>query len=350
LTGIWVANPAPKKTNCTEERMRLTRRGLLASSLALPAQRALATTTQIAASPWPTALLMATGRPGGAYAVYGPAWGSLAQKSSGVAIAYMASGGAATDILLIEQGAAQLGMTTVTVADQARSGTGAWTAGVKFNEFRALFPIFPAILQIVAKQGSGITSLSFLANRAIGIGPDGGSGSAAVPGMLAALGIHPAHSVTGDYLPQLSDMLAGKLDACAFIGAPPMPAIQLAAQQHALTFIGFTEAETAQVVKSAPGMTGMAIPPGMFQNQSAPIASIGTANFAIGAASLPDTLVTALTLAALRNRDKLAALVPAVAATPLPKLLGQGNMSFHPGAVAALRSFGMDVPAKYIES
>jgi TRAP transporter TAXI family solute receptor len=329
--------------------MKLSRRSLLATSLVFPAQRALATTTQIAAPPWPTALLMATGRPGGAYAVYGPAWGSLAQKSSGVAIAYMASGGAATDILLIEQAAAQLGMTTVTVADQARNGTGAWTAGVKFNSFRALFPIFPAILQIVTKQGSGITSLSGLVGRTIGIGPDGGSGSAAVPGILADLGIHSARNVTGDYLPQLSAMLAGNLDACAFIGAPPMPAIQLAAQQHALQFIGFTPEETAQIVKTAPGMTGMVIPVGIFQNQPAPIASIGTANFAIGAASLPNTLVAAVTLAALRNREKLATLVPAVESVPLPKLLGQGYMSFHPGAVAALRSFGMDVPAKYVE-
>jgi len=56
-----------------------------------------------------------------------------------------------------------------------------------------------------------------------------------------------------------------------------------------------------------------------------------------------------LTLAALRNREKLAALVPAVEIMPFPKLAGQGDMPFHPGAVAALRSFGMDVPAKFVE-
>jgi TRAP transporter TAXI family solute receptor len=329
--------------------MKLNRRGLLGSSLAILAgQRANATATQAAAPRWPTALLMATGRPGGAYALYGPAWGRLAQQSSGVAIAYVASGGSATDILLIEQNAAQLGMTSVSVADQARTGTGAWTAGVKFDAFRALFPIFPSILQIVTKSGSAIRSVSDLAGRSIGIGPDGGSGSAAVPGMLASLGIAPAHCLTGDYLPQMNQMLDGSLDACAFIGAPPMPAIQLAAQQHALGFIGFTPEQAAQVTNIAPGMTSMTLAAGTFQNQTNPIPSVGTANFAIGAASLPDSLVTALTLAALRNREQLAALVPAVASTPLPEMIGQGNMSFHPGAATALRSFGMDVPAKFV--
>jgi TRAP-type uncharacterized transport system substrate-binding protein len=95
-------------------------------------------------------------------------------------------------------------------------------------------------------------------------------------------------------------------------------------------------------------MTAMTLPAGLFQNQTSPIRSVGTANFAIGAASLPDSLVTALTLAALRNRDKLAELVPAVACTPLPEMIGQGNMSFHPGAATALRSLGMEVPAKFV--
>jgi TRAP transporter TAXI family solute receptor len=260
----------------------------------------------------------------------------------------MASGGSATDILLIEQGAAQLGMSSVTVADQARTGTGAWTAGVKFDSFRALFPMFPSVLQIVTKAGSPIKSLGDLGGRLIGIGPDGGSGAAAMPAMLANLGIAPAHCVTGDYLPQMTAMLAGKLDACAFIGAPPMPAIQLAAQRHALGFIGFSPEQIARVTKTAPGMTGMTLAAGTFQNQTTPIPSVGTANFAIGAASLPDSLVTALTLAALRNRDQLAALVPAVESTPLPKMIGQGNMFFHPGAATALRSFGMDVPARFV--
>jgi TRAP transporter TAXI family solute receptor len=327
----------------------LKRRTLLTSSLLLSTQAAFATDKPLDRASWPSALLMATGRPGGAYDVYGPGWGEIVQQSIGVAVAYRASGGAATDILLIEEGAAQLGMTTVTVADQALNGTGAWTAGVKFDSFRALFPIFPSILQIVTAPRSGIITLAGLANRQIGIGPDGGSGSAAVPAVLASLGIIPSRIATGDYTPQIADMLAGRLDACAFIGAPPMPAIQLAAQTRRLGMIGFTEAETRQVVKTTPGIMAMTLAAGLFPDQTTAVASVGTVNFAIGAASLPDTLVSALTMAAMRNRDALAKLVPAVAAPPMPMLVAQGAMTFHPGAALALRSLGMDVPAKYVE-
>ncbi len=230
----------------------LKRRGLLAAGLLLPGP-ALAARSRPhggAGGSWPTALVMATGRPGGAYTLYGPAWGALAQQACGVAIAYMASGGAAADILLIEQGAAQLGMTTVTVANQARSGTGAWTAGARLSAFRALFPIFPSVLQIVALDRSGITSLATLAGRRIGVGPDGGSGSVAIPALLRNLGAAPAACLTGNIEPQVKQMLSGELDACAFIGAPPIAAIQAAAQRHRLAVIGFTPDETAQAIQT----------------------------------------------------------------------------------------------------
>jgi TRAP transporter TAXI family solute receptor len=301
------------------------------------------------AARWPSALLMATGRPGGAYDIYGPAWGRLAAQSSGVAIAYRASGGAVSDILFIEEGSAQLGMTTVTVADQARSGEAAWTAGVRFGDFRALFPMFPSILQIVVPASSGTTSLAGLAGRSIGIGPEGGSAAATVQTILASVGVIPARVVTGDYTLQVSDMLAGHLDACAFISAPPTPAIYAAAQHTRLGLIGFTPDEAAHAGRVVPGMAAMTIQAGTFPGQSLAIASIGTPNFAIGAKALPDTLVNAITLAAMHNRASLAALVPAAALSPAPLLAMPGQMTFHPGAAMALRSLGMDVPARQVE-
>jgi TRAP transporter TAXI family solute receptor len=320
---------------------------LLASALVFPAWRACA--TQTVNPSWPSALLMATGRPGGVYDVYGPAWGRLAQQLSGVAVVYRASGGAEANILLIEQGAAELGMTTVTVANQARGGTGGWTDGVKLDGFRALFPMYPSVLQIVTPAKRGITALSGLAGRAIGIGPDGGSGAASVPAVLASLGIIPGQTPTADYAAQIRDMLAGRLDACAFIGAPPMPAILAAARTQTLGIIGFTPAEAAQVAAKVPGMTGMVIGQGTFPNQSAAIASVGTVNFAICAAMLPNALVNEITLAAMRNQAMLAGLVPAAATAPQQMLVAPGEMTFHPGAALALRSLGLAVPARLVE-
>jgi TRAP transporter TAXI family solute receptor len=298
---------------------------------------------------WPSAVWMGTGRPGGVYDVYGAAWGKIAQANSGVTIAYRASGGAASDILLIEQGAAQLGMTTVAVADQARSGAAPWTAGVKFGAFRALFPMFPSILQIVTTRQAGVTTIAGLADRPVGIGPDGGSATAAVPGILASIGVVPSHFAVGDFASQMQDLLAGRLAACAFIGAPPLPAIQQAAARQQLALIGFTPDEALQISRANPGMSSMAIPAGTFTGQQLPIASVGTPNFAIGAADLPASLITAITLAAINNRNVLANAVPAAQLFNQPVLIPPGQMPYHPGAAAALRQLGLDVPDQLVQ-
>jgi TRAP transporter TAXI family solute receptor len=323
--------------------MTLPRRTLLGLALAAPASRAFAD------EPWPGALVMGTGRPGGYYALYGPEWGKLATRATGVRIAYRASGGAAADILLIEQGVTQLGMTTVTVADQARAGSGQWTGGVQFDSFRALFPMFPSVLQIISPQGTGITKLADLAGHLIGTGPDGGTGAAAIPGIFSSLGIKPARLVAGDYDHQIQDMLAGRLSACAFLGAPPMPAIARAASHQKFSLIGFAADQIDQVANTQPGITSMVLAAGTFPGQSIAVASIGTTNLAIGAASLPDSLARALTMAALSNRAALAALVPAAAALPETAPILNGQITFHPGAADALRSLGLPVPAKYVE-
>jgi len=318
--------------------MRLSRRSLLSLAMALPAGRALAATA------WPDALVMGTGRSGGSYTLYGPEWGRLVTQAAGIDIAFRASGGAAANILLIEQNEAQLGMTTVTVAEQARRGAGAWTAGVKFTAFRALFPMFPSVLQIVSTRASGITTLAGLAGRTVAIGPDGGSGAAAVPAILASVGVIPARILAGEHERQLRDMLAGKIDACAFVSAPPLPAIASVAMGQTLALIGFSAAEAEQVARTLPGMSAMVLPAGAFPGQSMAVASVGTMNFAIAAAALPDALVRALTLAALQHQPALAALVPAAAARPQVGPILQGGIPFHPGAADALRHFGMDVP------
>jgi TRAP transporter TAXI family solute receptor len=290
-----------------------------------------------------SALVMGTGRPGGSYALYGPVWGQLVAAKAGINVAYRASGGAAADILLIEQNAAQLGMTTVSVAFQARNGEGAWTAGAKFQNFRALFPMFPSVLQIVSPRRTGIVSLAGLAGAVIGIGPEGGSGVAALPSVLASVGVIPARFVSGDYDAQIRQMLAGELSACAFIGAPPVPAIASVAMHGKLSLIGFSEAESAQVARTSPGMSRMILAAGVFPGQTIPVGSVGTENFAIGAAGLTDEVVAAVTLAAVQNRAALEAVVPAAGQSLFAGVLAGAGVPYHPGAVAALKGLGIDV-------
>ena len=325
--------------------MRLARRGLLGGALSLP----LAPAGRGAQPPWLGALIMGTGRPGGAFAIFGPAWGQLIKNATGTDIAYRATGGSSANLLLIEEGSAQLGLTTVAVAAQARAGTGGWTAGVKLEEFRALFPAYASVLQIVSAR-PGISSLAALGGQTMGVGPDGASGAATVAAILASVGVHPSRLKTGDYEQQVKEMLDGKLAACAFIGAPPLPAIAALATGRKLQLIGFSPAEAAQAANAVPGLSRMVLPANTFPGQSVDVGSVGTLNIAMGAASLPDALAQAVTAAALKNRHLLAAAVPAAAETQPVQPVYEAGISFHPGAAKALREAGIRLPHSAIQA
>ncbi|MGE4480962.1 TAXI family TRAP transporter solute-binding subunit [Acidocella sp.] len=326
--------------------MKLARRTILGAGLGLACARA----GRAAGLAWPGALIMGTGRPGGSYAIFGPAWGLLAQKATSIDIAYRASGGSSANLLLIEEGSAQLGLSTVTVAAQARAGSASWTAGVKLNRFRALFPAYPSMLQIVSTVETGISTLAGLAGRDIGVGPAGASGEAAVKEILTALGVVPGRIETGDYEAQAQAMLAGKLAACAFIGAPPLPAIAAAARGRKLALIGFSQAEAEQAGRVIPGLSRMIMKAGTFPGQTVDVSSLGTINIAVGTAELPDTLAAAVTMAALKNRHLLSAAVRAASQAPAIAPVYEAGISFHPGAAKALREAGIDVPRKAVQA
>jgi TRAP-type uncharacterized transport system substrate-binding protein len=64
---------------------------------------------------------------------------------------------------------------------------------------------------------------------------------------------------------------------------------------------------------------------------------VGTENFAIGAAGLPDAVAAAVTLAAMKNRAALAAAVPAASGALSAGVMESGVVAYHPGALAVLK-------------
>jgi TRAP transporter TAXI family solute receptor len=320
--------------------MSLSRRGLLSLALTVPVGAARAAQIQMP-------LIMATGRAGTPYARYGAVWASLVQ-TAGLNIAFHTSNGAMANILLIERNAAQLGITTAMVGAEARQGQGQWTAGVKFDAFRVLFPAFPSALQIVTPHRTGIASVTQLAGKRVGLGaPDDGD-TAAVSAILAALDLSGHFIATGTFQDTLHQMATGQLDACAFISAPPLAPIAAAAHKE-LVLIGLTPAEIDRVETAIPGMHGMVLPAGLFPGQHLSVACVGTANLAIGAAGLPDDVARDITLAALRHHGMLTTIVPAAGTQPDLRPVIEAGLPFHPGAAAALRSLGYGIPNRAIE-
>ncbi|MDD2877223.1 MAG: TAXI family TRAP transporter solute-binding subunit [Acidiphilium sp.] len=317
----------------------------------------------------PIALTIATGEPGGGFALYGAVWGQQAGKAAHVTVSYRASGGSAANILLVEQNAAQLGLTTLAVADQAWRGRDGWTGNVPLRGFRALFPVFDTTWQIYARAGGSVRHLDDLAGRRIGVGPAGGGSAVLTPALLAAAGISPRLSISGLYDEQIDLLRKREIDACAFLGVTPLPAIRQDTNHDAtrnaalnatlraplgaspgggFNLIGVSGAQGAAMRRAVPGLSAMIIPRMSLPGQSVAVTTIGSGAIAIGRADLPDALVGRLTEAALSQRT---ALIGAGFAVPDTAWIENNDpIAIHPGAADALRRHGFAAPARLVRS
>jgi uncharacterized protein len=298
---------------------------------------------------WPRALTMGTAAPGGTYALYGPAWGQLAQEATGVNISYRTTQGPNQNIVLVQRREVELGMVTMGVALQAWNGQGDWTQGNRFRDIRAIFPMYDTPFHGIALKSSGITNHAGLAGKNVGIGPRGGTPGTYYPLMLNHLGYRPAALRFGsaaDMGGQLQDRL---LDAFVFASGVPVPAFAEIEVQADVNYLDFTADEIQRLTQQFPELAAGVLPMGTYRKQERPLNIVGMYNFAIVHRTLPEDLVYEMTKSVLGQNPRLRQVISAASETLAENWTKNTFLPFHPGAARYLREVGQQVPDNLIE-
>jgi hypothetical protein len=316
--------------------------GLAAGALAVPGLRPAAAQPRNAA--WPRALNMGTAAPGGTYALYGPAWGQMAQEATGVQISYRTTQGPNQNIILVNRKEVELGMATMGVALQAWNGQGDWTQGNRFRDIRALFPMYDTPFHGIVLKASGITNHAGLNGRSVGVGPRGGTPGTYYPLLLQHLGIRPSAVRYGsgtDLVGQVQDRL---LDAFLFATGVPAPSFSELEVQADVNFLDFTEEEVRRLTAQFPELAAGTLPVGTYRKQDRPLRIVGMYNFAIAHRSLPDDLVYEITKSVLGQNARFRQAISAASETLAENWTKNSFLPFHPGAARYLREAGHQVP------
>jgi TRAP transporter TAXI family solute receptor len=314
----------------------------------LPILCALSATQALAADPgWPKSLNIGTGSPGGVYLPYGQFLAKLWTGKLGVAVDTLATQGPVHNVKLIDLGGAQIGFTTMGIALQGWNGTGDWTDGKRYQNMRALFPMYDTPFQLAALRQSGITTLQQLDRRALGVGPRAGTGGTYIPDVMKLLGIAPEIKY-GPNENLATELLAGRYTASvAVTGAPSPPFVEVERKQP-LTFIRLSREQIDAVRKAFPEISVSTIPVKVYKSLAADYETFGVYNFAIGQADLPDDLVYQLVKSAFESRPALAREVPAAIDTVPQNVSKDTFLPLHPGAVGYYREVGIAIPANLI--
>ncbi|WP_188965759.1 TAXI family TRAP transporter solute-binding subunit [Neoroseomonas lacus] len=293
---------------------------------------------------WPRALNMGTAAPGGTYALYGPAWGQIVQEATGINISFRTTQGPNQNIILVQRREVELGMVTMGVALQAWNGEGAWTQGNKFRDIRALFPMYDTPFHGIALKRSGITQMSQLAGKNVGVGPRGGTPGTYFPLMLDRLGYKPATIRFGSGSDMSGQLQDGLLDAFLFASGVPIPAFSEAETQGEVNFLDFTAEDVTKLTQAFPELSAGTVAGSTYRTAGRDLRVVGMFNFAIGHKSLSDDLVYEMVKAVLSQNARLKQVIAAGSETLASNASKNTFLPFHPGAARYLREVGQTIP------
>jgi hypothetical protein len=292
---------------------------------------------------WPRTLTMGTAAPGGTYALYGPAWGLLAQEATGVQISYRATQGPNQNIILVQRREVELGMVTMGVALQAWNGQGEWTQGNRFRDIRALFPMYDTPFHGIALRRSGITGMAGVAGKSVGVGPRGGTPGTYYPLILNALGYRPSAIRFGSGSDMAGQLQDGLLDAYLFAAGVPVPTFSEVETQAEVNWLDFTPEEVAKLTAALPELSPGSIPRATYRTAPRDLSVVGMFNFAIGHRSLPEDLAFEIVKGVMEQNERLTQSIAAARETLAANAAKNTFLPFHPGAARYFRGKGVTI-------
>lgn len=311
--------------------------GAVRRSLAVAGITMLSATAAFAQS---ATLTIGTASVGGTYYVYGETVAKVLTEKTKLQVVAQQTQGPNQNIVMVDEKKIELGMVTMGVALQGLQGSGSWTKGRKFENIRALFPMYEMTLQCVALKKSGITSFSQLAGKTVGTGPKAGTPGTYFPLIFDALGlkVNVRNGQSADQGVQLGD---GVLDAFCFGAGLPIPVFSDVDASQQVVFFTWTDAEIATIRKALPEFSESLVPKGFYKQQPADQKTVGLFNFAIANKDLAGDVAYVITKTILENNAAMVRGHPAAKETIAANATRDSFLTFHPGAVRYYKEKGI---------
>lgn len=297
----------------------------------------------------PKSLTLGTASVGGTYFIYGGVVATLLTDTIGINVSTQQTQGPNQNIILVDGKSIELGMTTMGIALQAWEGSGEWTKGKKFNNIRALFPMYDTPFHFVTTDKTGIKTVAEMNGKTIGAGPKAGTPGTYFPQMFEVLGLKAnwRFGQASDMQNQLADSL---LDVFAFAAGLPIAAFSELEAQRPVRFITFTDQQMATLKQKMPELSDSVIPKGTYKTLMEDHKTLGVYNFAITHKDLPDDVAYKIVKAVLENNDRMVKGHAAAVETVAKNADRNAFLPFHPGAVKYYKEKGITLNPKALPS
>ncbi|MBM3565289.1 MAG: TAXI family TRAP transporter solute-binding subunit [Alphaproteobacteria bacterium] len=296
-----------------------------------------------AASAQQKSMTLGTASVGGTYFVYGGVVANLLTQKLGTNVSTQQTQGPNQNVILTDGKQVELGMTTMGVALQAWNGAGEWTKGKKYNNIRAVFPMYDTPFHFITTEKSGIKKVADMKGKRVGVGPKAGTCGTYFPLMFKALDLNAdvRFGQASDMASQLGD---GLLDAFPFCAGVPISVYSELEAQRPVVFFTYTADELAKIKKAIPELSDSTIPKGTYKSQAEDHKTVGLYNFFIVHKDMDADTVYKIAKAVLENNADMVKGHAAAKETLIENWTKNTFLPFHPGAVKYYKEKGIAIP------
>lgn len=277
--------------------------------------------------------------PGSAFLPYAQGAASYL-TAQGLKTTALESKGSVENMQKVQADSKAIGMVFLGTAFEGVNAGAAWTEGKKFDNVRALTPMYETSFQLVALKSAGVSSLSGLRGKRVGVGPAKGPAENFFVGLMESLGI-PFTLVNGTPAALVADLKAGKIDALWQGAPPPIPAIKEVADTSDAIVFGMNDAEQRAMQTKFPFLALGTVPIGTYKGQTQAIKSVAAWNFLIAHKDLPQADAYWITRSLLSSTDPRAQIHSSAGPTKAENAPSNTVVPFHPGALRYYQERGI---------
>lgn len=294
---------------------------------------------------WPKSVTIGTASLGGTYFIYGGGWAQLISEVVGVPASVENTGGPADNAVLVSNGVHAFGMVTMGPAYDAWTGNSPLAPGQKFDNMRAIFPMYATPFTVVTLKNSGIDTIEKLAGKRVGPGPASGTAGAFVPRFLQDVNVK-ATIQNGSWEDLARNMQDGQVDAVFFGAGIPVSAASSIEAQQEINVFSFSDAQRQMLLDKYPFLVPFTVPKGTYKAVTADMPTVAIWNFAIASKDLPDDFVYAVVKAVMENNERMVQTHKTAKSTVPENFDKNGFLYMHPGAIKYFEEKGFKVPEK----
>ncbi len=285
-------------------------------------------------------MVIGAGAPGGTYGRIGTAiCDAVATRQPAMPCRLVASEGSVENLQALHQGSVGFALTQSDTAAAAQLGVGPFRSIGPDRSLRSVLALGIEPLAVVVRADSGITTFGELKGKRIDPGPDGSGTELTVRGLILSHGWTPGRDIRTVPVPggAAADALcSGRVDAVAFIGPQPDPAVEAAASACSVRLLPVGGPVIEAVVVGYPIIERETIAAGTYSWQEHAVPTVGLQMLLATTEQQPAAAVRAVVEGVAADLDRFRRAHPSLRrVTPRSMLVENDVLPVHSAAVEA---------------